>query len=74
VSLVDGHRSTMSMWMLHLDSELLFTCDAGITEPSAASRRGTRIQVSVLNALNGLADDIQYAYSRHSLATLAPAG
>ena len=36
---VDGLRSTMSAWMLNLDSELLFTGDAGITEPSAASRR-----------------------------------
>jgi hypothetical protein len=36
---VDGLRSTMAIWMLHLDSELLFTGDAGITEPSAASRR-----------------------------------
>ena len=35
----EGVRSTASYWMLNLDSELLFTGDAGITEPSAASRR-----------------------------------
>ena len=34
-----GLRSTMSLWALNLDSELLFTGDAGTTEPSAASRR-----------------------------------
>jgi hypothetical protein len=34
-----GLRSTTSVWMLDLDSELLFTGDAGITQPSAASRR-----------------------------------
>ena len=36
---VAGLRSTASAWFLNLDSELLFTGDAGITEPSAASRR-----------------------------------
>ena len=36
---LSGLRSTMSAWMLNLDSELLFTGDAGITEPAAASRR-----------------------------------
>ena len=34
-----GLRSTVSVWALDLDSELLFTGDAGTTEPSAASRR-----------------------------------
>src|SRR5262249_35642025 len=32
-------RTTVSAWLLNLDSELLFTGDAGITEPAAASRR-----------------------------------
>lgn len=36
---VAGLRSTLSLWALDLDSELLFTGDAGGTEPSAASRR-----------------------------------
>ena len=35
-----GLRSTVSLWMLGLDSELLFVGDAGATEPSAGSRRG----------------------------------
>ncbi len=34
-----GLRSTVSVWALDLDSELLFTGDAGTTEPSSASRR-----------------------------------
>lgn len=34
-----GLRSTVSAWALDLASELLFTGDAGTTEPSAASRR-----------------------------------
>ena len=36
---VNGLRTTLSAWLLNLDSELLFTGDAGITEPSAGSRR-----------------------------------
>jgi hypothetical protein len=38
-SVLAGLRTTVSAWALNLDSELLFTGDAGITEPSAASRR-----------------------------------
>ena len=34
-----GWRSTLSLWALHLNSELLFTGDGGTTEPSAASDR-----------------------------------
>lgn len=40
MSPVDGLRTTVSAWLLNLDSELLFTGDAGITEPSAATHRG----------------------------------
>jgi TonB dependent receptor/TonB-dependent Receptor Plug Domain len=36
---VAGWRTTLTLWALELDSELLFVGDAGITEPSAASRR-----------------------------------
>jgi hypothetical protein len=39
VALLQGLRSTLSVWMLNLDSELLFVGDAGLTEPSDASRR-----------------------------------
>jgi hypothetical protein len=38
-SVVGGLRSTISVWALKLDSELLFVGDAGATEPSTASRR-----------------------------------
>jgi hypothetical protein len=38
-SFADKLRATLSAWALNLDSELLFTGDAGITQPSAASRR-----------------------------------
>ena len=38
-TLFEGLRTTVSVWALDLDSELLFTGDAGTTEPAAASRR-----------------------------------
>ena len=34
-----GFRATAALWALHLDSELLFVGDAGITEPSSPSQR-----------------------------------
>jgi hypothetical protein len=39
VTPLPGWRSTLSLWALALDSELLFVGDAGITEPAAASHR-----------------------------------
>ncbi|MGE0158205.1 MAG: TonB-dependent receptor [Gemmatimonadales bacterium] len=36
---VAGLNSTLSLWALKLDSELLFVGDAGTTEPSGATRR-----------------------------------
>ena len=38
-SVVEGLQSTVAVWWLELDSELLFVGDAGSTEPSGASRR-----------------------------------
>ncbi|MES2100379.1 MAG: TonB-dependent receptor [Pseudomonadota bacterium] len=37
--IVPGLQSSLSLWALKLDSELLFVGDAGETEPSRASRR-----------------------------------
>ena len=36
---VDGLRSTLTVWALNLDSELLFTGDGGTTEPTSKSER-----------------------------------
>ena len=38
-SLLTGWISTVALWTVELDSELLFVGDAGTTEPSGASRR-----------------------------------
>ena len=37
---VPGLQSSIALWQLRLDSELVFSGDAGDTEPSRASRRG----------------------------------
>jgi hypothetical protein len=37
--LVPGLQSSLALWRLDLDSELVFVGDAGVTEPSHASRR-----------------------------------
>ena len=37
--LIDGLQSSITLWRLDLDSELIFTGDAGTTEPSRPSRR-----------------------------------
>jgi hypothetical protein len=39
VTPTDAMRSTVSLWLLDLDSELLFVGDAGTTEPSDKTRR-----------------------------------
>lgn len=36
---VDGLQSTLALWILDIDSELLFVGDAGVTEPSRSSER-----------------------------------
>jgi outer membrane receptor protein involved in Fe transport len=37
--IIPGLQSSLAVWRLHIDSELLFVGDAGDTEPSRASRR-----------------------------------
>ncbi|MEO0422006.1 MAG: TonB-dependent receptor [Pseudomonadota bacterium] len=38
-AIIPGLQSTLAVWWLELDSELLFVGDAGTTEPSGSSRR-----------------------------------
>lgn len=38
-TLIDGLQSTLALWYLELDSELVFVGDAGTTEPAGQSRR-----------------------------------
>jgi len=61
---VPGWRSTLSLWTLELDSELLFVGDAGITEPSAASRRRGITWANFYRPIPRLALDADLSLSR----------
>jgi hypothetical protein len=61
---VAGLRSTVSAWMLDLDSELLFTGDAGITEPAAGSRRYGVTLASLYQAIRELSVDADLSLAR----------
>jgi hypothetical protein len=63
-SFTDGLRTTFSAWLLNLDSELLFTGDAGITEPSAASRRRGVTLANFYRPLRWLAIDADGSLAR----------
>ncbi|MEP6473297.1 MAG: TonB-dependent receptor plug domain-containing protein [Gemmatimonadota bacterium] len=64
LSPVAGLRTTMSVWGLNLDSELLFTGDGGTTEPSAASRRGGITFANFYRATSQLALDADISFAR----------
>jgi outer membrane receptor protein involved in Fe transport len=63
---IDGLRSTLSLWALDLDSELLFTGDAGTTEPSAASHRRGVTLANFYRPVRSLAldADVSFAHAR----------
>jgi len=69
-----GWQTTLALWQLELDSELLFVGDAGTTEPSRPSRRwglewGNRYLVS-----RWLALDADLAWSQARFTDTAAAG
>lgn len=65
---IPGVRSTVSLWALNLDSELLFTGDAGITEPSAASRRSGVTFANFYNPVPELTLDADVSFARARFA------
>jgi hypothetical protein len=66
-------RSTVSVWGLELDSELLYVGDAGNTEPSDPSRRYGIEWNNYFEPVEWLAIDFDYAYS-HARFTGVPSG
>ncbi len=64
MTLVTGLRSTLSLWALGLDSELLFVGDAGITEPSAASKRMGFTWANFYRPIPELAVDLDISLAR----------
>jgi TonB-dependent Receptor Plug Domain len=71
---VPGLNSTLAFWYLTLDSELLFVGDAGITEPSRASRRYGVEWTNFYKPLPWLALDFDIAYSHARFTEDDPAG
>lgn len=62
--IVPGLQSSLSLWRLDLDSELLFVGDAGNTEPSRPSRRQGIEWANYYSPRAGLILDADAAWSR----------
>jgi hypothetical protein len=63
---VNGLRSTLTLWALELDSELLFVGDAGATEPSATSQRRGITWANFYRPIPALSvdADVSFAWAR----------
>jgi hypothetical protein len=66
-------RTTLALWAVELDSELLFVGDAGTTEPSGASRRIGVTWTNHWMATPGLVLDLDISFTRARLVD-APSG
>lgn len=67
-------QSTVSLWTLSLDSELLFVGDAGTTEASRPSRRTGLEWTNYYTPRPWLAFDADFAYSQARFRDTDPAG
>jgi outer membrane receptor protein involved in Fe transport len=67
-------QSSLSLWYLHLDSELVFSGDAGTTEPSRPSRRVGVEWSNRYTLLRWLLVDLDLAWTRPRFTDSDPAG
>ena len=67
VAPVSGLRTTLSLWALRLDSELLFVGDAGATEPTSESRRAGVTLANYYRVSPSLALDADVSFARARL-------
>ncbi len=65
---VRGLRSTLALWALNLESELLFVGDAGATEPSETSRRQGVTWANFYRPIPALSLDADVSFARARLA------
>lgn len=63
-SALPGLRTTLTLWAVELDSELLFVGDAGTTEPSDGSRRTGVTVASFWRATPRLSADLDVSFTR----------
>ena len=67
-------QSTLTLWTLHLDSELVFSGDEGTTEPSRPSERHGVEWANYYRPLRWLVFDGDLSWSRARFTTFDPAG
>ncbi|NDV62861.1 TonB-dependent receptor [Puniceicoccales bacterium CK1056] len=67
-------NTSLSVWHLELDSELLFVGDAGITEPSRPSKRYGLEIANYLTPVKGLTFDVDAAFSEAKFDDNDPSG
>jgi outer membrane receptor protein involved in Fe transport len=71
---VNGLQSTLSVWWLDIDSELLFVGDAGTTEASRPSRRYGVEWANYYNITKHLTLDADFSFSHAEFRDNDPAG
>lgn len=71
---IRGLQSTMALWYLSLDSELLFVGDAGTTEPGRPSQRGGLEWTNYARPVSWLTLDVDLALSRARFRDDDPVG
>ena len=72
VSPLPGFRSTLALWTLELDSELLFIGDGGATEPSDRSRRSGVTLANFYRPIPELSLDADISFARARFAGVEP--
>ncbi len=73
-TIIEGLQSTLSVYILDIDSELLFTGDAGTTEPSRPSRREGIEWANYYTPLPWLTFDADLAYAHARFTDSDPVG
>lgn len=71
---VEGLTSSLALFVLNFDSELLFVGDAGTTEPSRPSRRVGVEWTNQYQVLPWMRFDLDLAYTRARFTDFDPAG
>lgn len=71
---VEGLESTLALWVLESDSEILFVGDAGTTEPSRPSRRIGVESTNLYAPLSWLTLDLDASLSHARFIDADPAG
>ncbi|MGN8546080.1 TonB-dependent receptor domain-containing protein [Bradyrhizobium sp. 13971] len=71
---IDGLTSSLAVFVLDFDSELLFVGDAGTTEPSRPSRRVGVEWTNQYKLLPWMSFDFDLAYTRARFADVDPVG